>query len=77
MPDPTPTEPMNSEELRDLAVALADQGGDAADALEAYEDAPPPKDKTDVCQALQDYKEALQDMIAALNATMADLGCGQ
>lgn len=44
--------------------------------LAVYEQAPPPADKTDVCQDLQDLKTKLQAMIDAVNATMADLGCG-
>lgn len=74
---PGQNNPVNSTQLATLASRVASANTDAIDALEDYENAPPPQDKTDVCADLQALKEELQNEIAAINATMADLGCGQ
>ena len=75
--DPSPpADPVSSSELSDMLDAIVASGTDAVDSLADYENAPPPKDTTDVCADLQELKEKLQSMIAAVNATMADLGCG-
>jgi hypothetical protein len=76
MPGPH-SDPLDSAELSDELDTLVAKGTDAVDSLAAYESAPPPADKTDACADLEAFRDKLQAMIAAVNATMADLGCGQ
>jgi hypothetical protein len=71
-----PSDPLDSAELSDKLDSLVAAGTDAVDSLSAYEDAPPPKVNGDACADLEAFREKLQDMIAAVNATLADLGCG-
>ena len=50
-------------------------GDSAVSSLSAYEQATPPKANGDVCADLTELKEKLNDLIAAINLTLADLGC--
>jgi hypothetical protein len=76
MPGPH-SDPFDSAELSDELDALVAKGTDAVDSLAAYENAPPPKDSTDACADLEAFRAKLQAMEAAVNATMADIPCGQ
>lgn len=48
----------------------------AAGTLSAWETASPPIPSGDACSDLEALKQRLNDMIAAVNQTMADLNCG-
>jgi hypothetical protein len=76
-PNPPPADPVDSGELSDMLDSLVAAGTDAVDSLAAYEDATPPKVNGDACADLTAFREKLQDMIASVNATLADMGCGQ
>lgn len=73
MPSSNPVDSMALSSLVDDVDVAANT---AVTAMINYEQQAPPKDKTDVCAALQSLKDELNDLIAAINATMADLGCG-
>lgn len=68
-------QPVTSAQLAELASHVASAASDAVDALAEFEQTPPPPNN-DVCSDLEALRGRLQDMIAAVNATMADIGCG-
>jgi hypothetical protein len=74
-PSPPPADPVDSAELSDMLDSLVASGTDAVDSLASHEDAPPPKDNTDVCADLRELEGKLESMLAAVKATQADLGC--
>ena len=73
---PGQNNPVTAAQLETMTSNVVLKSNDAVASLAAYEQSPPPKDSGDVCADLQTLKEKLQDEIAAINATMADLGCG-